>query len=332
MNTLHREILCSHSIIHSHGARRRRCSHCGKTWVKWKRRRGRKPQPRRLQHLARTFLNGLTLTQQAGAQHMILQTLTARHRVLLKACAARTRIVYPKGALLLIVDGLWFTFQRKKWTLYCMALRTVRGTRARILPPILVLGKESAWQWQALIGELPYSVRRRVKALISDHFSGVETIAEQEGWLLQLCHFHLISYLYTILGSNKRTVKWRRGRFRAYRAVRALLTEQDPKQAQRITRQIATLLKDPECPRRWKMRLREFLRCAHLYRTYLSYPELNLPTTTNAVENLNSRLRALTYRSRGFRTPQALERWVNAYIHFHPTVKCNGKTIKNLQN
>lgn len=283
--------------------------------------------------LSRTFVEGLTLTQQSYRSKVSLAALSARHIKLLKVAMRRPSAMhYPRGSLLLMIDGLWFSFKRKKWTLYCLALRTVRGTRARILPPILCLGKESAWQWQELIGQLPVSVRKRVKALISDHFTGVETIADKEGWLLQLCHFHLISYLYTILGGKKRTVKWRRGRFRAYRAVRALLIESDERKAARIRKRIEILMNDPQCPRRWKMRLREFLRCVHLYRTYLTHPELNLPTTTNAIENLNSRLRALAQRSRGFRTPQALERWVNAYVYFHPKVKCNGKVIKNLQN
>lgn len=283
--------------------------------------------------LRRTFVEGLTLTQQSRRSKVSLATLSARHSKLLKVARHRPPAIhYSRGSLLLMIDGLWFSFKKKKWTLYCLALRTVRGARARILPPILCLGKESAWQWQALIGEIPYSVRRRVKALISDHFSGVEAIADKQGWLLQLCHFHLISYLYTILGGKKRTVKWRRGRFRAYRAVRALLIEPDERKTARIRRRIEDLMNDPQCPRRWRMRLREFLRCAHLYRVYLAHPELNLPTTTNAIENLNSRLRALTHRSRGFRTPEALERWVNAYVYFHPDVQCNGKMIKNLQN
>lgn len=276
--------------------------------------------------LHRTFVEGLTLTQQSRRSKVSLATLSARHTKLLNTAMRRPpSIHYPRGSLLLMIDGLWFSFKRQRWTLYCLALRAVKGSRARILPPILCPGKESAWQWQTLIGELPYSVRRRIKALVSDHFSGVEAIAEREGWLLQLCHFHLISFLYTILGGNKRTVKWRRGRFRAYRAVRALLVEPDERKAARIRKRIEVLMNDVQCPRRWKMRLREFLRCAQLYRIYLAHPELNLPTTTNAIENLNSRLRALTYRSRGFRTPEALERWVNAYVHFHPDVQCNRK-------
>lgn len=329
MTTLHGEMPCSHLIIHRHGARRRRCSHCGKTWVKWKRRRGRKPRQRRIQALTRTFLDGLTLTQQARIGGVKYTTFRARYRALLKTLMRRVRVRYPRGALLLIIDGLWFTFKGKKWTLYCLALRSVKSSRAHILPPILCSGKESAWQWQALIATLPWAVRKRVQALISDHFTGVETIADKEGWLLQLCHFHLISYLYTILGGRKKTVQWRKGRRQAYHAVRALLIEPDERKSAKIRKRIEVLMNDPECPRRWKMRLREFLRCTHLYRTYLNHPELNLPTTTNAMENLNSRLRALTQRSRGFRTPQALERWVNAYAYFHPEVKCNGKNLHN---
>jgi len=50
------------------------------------------------------------------------------------------------------------------------------------------------------------------------------------------------------------------------------------------------------------------------YRTYLKYPELNIPTTSNCIESLNSKFRDLCYRSRGFRTLKAFSILVRSFL------------------
>ena len=60
------------------------------------------------------------------------------------------------------------------------------------------------------------------------------------------------------------------------------------------------------------------------YRTYLVYPELYLPRTSNTAESLIGMIRSLCYRARGFRTIHALRAWIEALIKHRRTVRCNG--------
>mgnify|MGYP001610592974 CR=1 FL=1 len=317
---------CSHPVVHHHGVRRRRCSSCGKSWTLWKHRRGRKPRPRRLRLLARTFQQGLTVTQQALGRGRKRTTTTARHDQLLRALEEQPwSPAIPSGRLILIIDGLWFWFESKRWTLYVMAVRSIHNDHAVFLRPILKPGRESQELWQEVIGAIPHSVRNRISALISDSLRGMEAISRQEVWVFQRCHFHLFSRLYVYLGRNKKRLRWRLGRERSYQAVRQLVATIDQHQTGLLIRSINRYARHPLCPRVYRSLLQETLRRMDEYRTYLQYPDLNLPTTTNVIESLNSRIRAVCSRSRGFRTPQALQRWVTSYIRFNPTSKCRAK-------
>lgn len=330
MVTLHGEQACGHPVVHGHGLRRRRCAACGKTWTLWRRRRGRKPQPRRFQHLRATFSAKLTLVQQASRRQLPVAVWQARHRTLLRALARRPyQPALPPGPFILVSDGLWFSFGGVRWVLYLMGVRPIAGTEMTFLPPILRPGHESQERWREAFQTIPESVQFRIRALVSDDFRGVEGLAAEYNWVLQLCHFHLKSYLRSMLGSRKTTLTGRSLRHQAYALVCRLLTAQDGPVVTHLKVRLARLSRHPNCPRKWQGRIRQFLRQLDTYRAYLRYPALHLPTTTNVIESLNSRLRELISRSRGLRTPTALKRWVVAYLRFNPTSICNGKNLQN---
>lgn len=330
MNTLHREILCSHSIIHSHGTRRRRCSHCGKTWVKWKRRRGRKPRKRRIKELRHTFLDGLTLVQQAKLGGVDIETLKKRHRLALHALLAKPWPVRPpQGRLILLLDGLWFTFQKKRWVVYLMALRSVKRDQAVFLRPLLRPGHESRQQWQEVISTLPPGTRQRICALVTDSFSGVKGLAHPQGWVLQRCHAHLLRRIGNVFGRRKRTLKWRKGREHAEAQIRTLLTARYPGLVAGIIRTLQRLADNPACPYKVRMIIREVIRFQEDFRAYLLHPQLRLPATTNTIESKNNYLREVTKRSHGLRTPKAMERWIVAAVRYCPKSKCRPKNLHN---
>lgn len=330
MTTLHREnreISCVHRTVERHGGRRRRCRSCGATWTCYPRRRGPKPGRRRLASLVRTFRDRLTLTQQTGLRRTALGTLSQRTR---KTLETFLHTPWPSpvapGPLLLLIDGLWFAIDGERWVVYLMAVRSVRGNRATFLRPILRPGPESQERWQEVMDTLPIPVRTRVVALISDSFRGVDALVEQRGWALQRCQAHLLRRVANVFGTRKRTLVWAPGRDKAEALIKMLVVTISTAQVRAICQQLESLAHDPLCPAKVRGIIREVVRHHTTFRTYLRLPQLRLPATTNIMESMNSQLRAMAGRSRGFRTPEALERWIVTCVRFHSTMKCCRKT------
>lgn len=330
MTTQHGEISCRHLNIYGHGARRRRCAGCGKTWTRWKRKRGRTPRARRTKQLARTFKDKLTLVQQAKRSGVDIETLKKRHRLALQTLLTKSWPVRPPhGQLILLLDGLWFTFLKKRWVVYLMALRSVKRDQAVFLRPLLRPEHESRQQWREVISTLPSGARQRICALVTDSFSGVKGLACSQGWVLQRCHAHLLRRIANVFGRRKRTLKWRRGRERAEALIRTLITARCPDMVARIVRTLQRLSDNPACPYKVRMIIREVVRFQEDFRAYLLHPHLRLPATTNTIESKNNYLREVTKRSHGLRTPGALERWIVAAVHYCPKSKCRPKNLQN---
>lgn len=326
----HGEIPCVHPRVERHGGRRRRCVLCGATWSVHQRRRGRKKRPRRLKSLVPTFVGKLTLRQRAHLKGRKSGTVSKRHRATLDVLGkVPWPVTIPQGPLLLIIDGLWFEIGNTRWVVYLMALRKTDADEAVFLRPILQPGAESQKQWRATLQIIPADVQHRICALISDSFRGVKELCNEHGWLLQRCHAHLLRRIADVFGTKKQTLRWKKGRQQAEGLIRTLITIEDAGRVLILIQKLHRLSEDPSCPRKVCMIIREVIRHHETFRTYLSHPELNLPITTNTIESLNSRLRELAGRSRGFRSPKSLERWIVAYLWFHPTSKCRPKNPQN---
>lgn len=332
MTTLHGEIaVCRHHFV-SHGKRRRRCARCGCTKTLWKKKRGPKRHPRRTRRLHPTFRKRRTIRERAESVGLSIDRAKRRHRGDLAALEKKPwSVAIPSGDLILIFDAVWFNVaDGGPWTLYNLALRSVEEDRAVFLRPILRPGHESRKQWREVIDlSFPSAVQKRVKALVSDSFKGVESISREMGWRLQRCQFHLLRRVANLCRCRKKNIGWKEGRKEVERLIREAVGTKDEGRCRGIDRRLETLSKDPECTTAIRLLVREFLRRQSEYRSCLLYPELRLPSTTNTIESLNSRIRGMLERSRGIRTPTALRRWVVAYVWFNPTSFCRPKTPQN---
>jgi hypothetical protein len=227
----------------------------------------------------------------------------------------------PPGPVVLLIDGVWCRFGGEDWTLYLLAFKPLGESRAYFVDPPLLPGREAASTWHAVLQELGPDVLRRVVAVVTDGFRGSHTLAQDYNWLHQRCHFHLVAQL-----------QQRRGRHRplpgagvsqtVLEAVRKAVVTNSPRVLRRLEHQLRLAVADPACRGRVKLILGGILRHLNAFRTYLRYPELSLPTTTNVVESMARRIRD---RIRTLRTPAAVQRWAVAVIRLRPILKCNGR-------
>ncbi|UCG85993.1 MAG: hypothetical protein JSW71_19120, partial [Gemmatimonadota bacterium] len=149
-------------------------------------------------------MQGFTLAQLAARQGGIaLPTYRHRFRRELQQFVARPGSqVIPRGPLVLLVDGLWFQFKRHPWVLYLMALKPCQGDYAVFLDPVLLAGTERVARWDQALASIPQAASERIRAIVADNLPGMRRLAHQRGWVLQLCHFHLLLKLYAQRGSR----------------------------------------------------------------------------------------------------------------------------------
>jgi hypothetical protein len=317
---------CKHPKWIGHGAGRLICAACGKTRTVRPRRRGAKPRRRRSARLARTFAQHLTVRQQASRSGSSAGALAKSHAKDLESLLRRPwPHAAPRGRLIVVLDAMWLRVGGIMHAACLVGLRPVDGDELTFMPPAVFEGRESLELWESVIESLPEDVKRRVAAVVSDSFAGSGSIAERRGWAYQRCQAHLLVRLSTVCGDNKRAVSWREGRQEAKRLLRAALLANDEREAAAAAASLARLASDPDCPKGIRQIIKRTLATLHEYRTCFTRPELRLPATTNAVENTNGRIRSVLSRSRGFRTPRSLLRWIYGYLWFHPKVACRPK-------
>jgi transposase-like protein len=68
-----------------------------------------------------------------------------------------------------------------------------------------------------------------------------------------------------------------------------------------------------------KMTVKDFLRRLPEFKNYLKYPELNLPTTVNVIESVNSFIRR---KAKTVNSPKAWHKWATAAIRFRSIFTC----------
>lgn len=273
------------------------------------------------------LVEGRSLSELARRRYGVsAQALSQRlHRVLRSLVAGPGTRAWPPAPLVLLADGLWFRFDGRFWVLYLMAIKSCQHREAIFLDPVLLPGRESAQHWARVFATLPGDLRTGIRALIADDLRGMVTLAVSHGWILQLCHFHLISQLHARRGRRQRTVTYRAHREALYRLVRRALDLPEGPELPHTLRVLRRRVGQPRAIGRMAWLVREFLRRADHFRAYRRYPEWNLPTTTGAVEAMAHRLRSFMRRLGNLRTPQALQLWATALIRMRPAIMCNGK-------
>ncbi|PIP04293.1 hypothetical protein COX53_03310 [candidate division WWE3 bacterium CG23_combo_of_CG06-09_8_20_14_all_40_14] len=237
----------------------------------------------------------------------------------LKAVVNARRIIRIRGQkLILIVDAEWQLFKNGFWTLYCLSVKSTNSETVTVFDPVLKSGKENATDWNVVINGLPLSVKNRLVAVVSDGIRGFDAIAYENGWIIQRCHFHLLSMLQKMRGKRAST-PGRQIREKIYQSAKLAITEISKRRVNVLCRRLAILAKHPLCPRRMRMVVRELLRHFPEYRSYLQHPEFNLPTTVNVMESVNSYIRR---KARTVNAPNAWRKWAIAAIRFKSKFTC----------
>ena len=323
MKTLHLKSPCCQGIIQRYGGKRRRCVKCGKTWTVRPKKRGRKPIRRFKNPITEILQSGMNLTAWARCRGITVATASEQiHRHLIRLVDNPVRLVLPQGSYVILADALWFTFSKQDWTMFLLALKPVSENKAYFLDPVLLTGGESYRNWMIVLSTIPYELKQQIKAFVSDGFRASKTITEEQGWIHQRCHFHLISYLQVRRGKRKKGITGKSVRESIYQTVIRLLEIQDRLAVKKLSKRLRRLAKQSDCPKSLKMTATEFLRNLPEFRAYLNYSDLHLPTTTGSVETMCKLVRK---RTGTIRTVKALKLWATALIRLKSPLICNGK-------
>jgi hypothetical protein len=330
MNTQHANCTHPKRFVRRFGARRRQCGACKRTWRIRQKKRGRKTlrasPALAVRYFSKDVPNLRTFAKRAHSGKDHAQLLLRRSVTAYAKEAGCWHASLPaSGMCILIADAIWYRIRRKKQTIYVLLIRPVDGTEAVIVPPIVREGHESPEGWEAAYQTLPESIKARICALVCDGGTGLVALAKQKRLLLQRCQFHLFcavqNYLTTGPRSQNRAYATKIlrlvqkvvsvGETEARKTVRVLATVRRLSRSRGVRRVLGGL----------QLHWRE-------YRTYLNYPKLHLPATSNTAESCIQGIRDLMYRCRGFRTTSALTLWLTAFARFKKTVRCNGKSTK----
>ena len=321
-----RKSQCCGTAIWRIGARRRRCSSCGKKWSVWIAKRGRPVRKNLGRLVEQVFVDGRSLAQLARSQGKSRQALSYRFRQAVKQQLKKGRLPNAPakhGRLILVADGLWFRFNKRPWVLYQMALRPVESDTAVFVDPLLLRGRESKAGWEMALNTIPAKQRGQICAFVVDNFSGSSGIAKENGWLLQLCIYHVIAEFKSRLGSRRPTyVRDSPLRLEAFQLVQRATKMPNGRELGTIIARLSQLAKEPNVHRKYIDMLREFVRNIDKYRAYRLHPELRLPRTTGSLESAGARMRKLMRRIHGFSSPRSLRDWSTVHFRTRPAITC----------
>lgn len=325
MIKLHAKSPCCRASVSRFGNRRRRCDQCHHTWSIRVKKRGRKCIRVHARAAAFAEASHESLRHKASRTSRGRELIRRRHAHTMEQLLARPTRLLPKGPYICVIDGFVLFFQKKPWVTYLILVRPVQGTIAHVMEPYFEPGAETIRGWERAFASLPEAVTQRIQAVVCDGILGFDRYTQVQGWILQRCHVHILRQLQRILGTRRSNVRAKQLRLKAFRLVRTILADPDEGVVAAGVRQLAALAYGDACPHRFGLKVRGFLNAYRSFRSYLLYPDIYLPTTTNSAEHLCSKLTELVRRTRSFRNPEAYQRWVKVYLKLHPTVQCKGK-------
>lgn len=319
MKLLHKKSKCCGVKIVRFGGKRRQCSACKKTWSTYQAKRGPKPYRKQCDYLKKVFNHGFRVKQLALHSQLSTDAVYKRFAKNLDSVVKQRRIIKVKGArLIIVIDAKWHYFKQELWILYFLAVKSIASKSITILDPVLRQGKESAAAWNEIMSQLPPSLKTRIIALVSDGIRGIETISESNDWIIQRCHFHLLSMLQKMRG-KRATTHGRLVREEIYYSVKLAPSETSTCRLNILCRKLVVLVQDEGCPKRMRMVVRDFLRRLPEFRSYLDYPELRLPTTVNVMESINSFVKE---RAGKINSPKSWHKWAIACARFKSKFTC----------
>lgn len=224
--------------------------------------------------------------------------------------------------LIVIADAIWQWIDGEQYTLHIIMLKPLGRAEAIICPPLLRKGNETLG-WTEAFSRIPEQWRTCIFALVCDGNSGLISVAYKHQWLVQRCHAHLRRFLNNYLRTGPQSAQQILAK-EVHALVTILLTSRDRFIVVRAALRLREIYHITQS-RGIRKVISGFRKHMTEYRTYLDYPEIDLPTTTNAVESLNNLVRELQRTARGFRSPQSFLCWINAILMTKNTVICNGK-------
>lgn len=332
MNSKHAKSPCCGACVRRFGPRRRQCVQCHRTWTIRRRKRGRPAHRVPDSFLHQVLVGGFALAQLFSRRSGVeLPAYRYRFRRALFRFVSRPapqRI--PRGPLVLLADGLWFQFNGKPWVLYLTALKPCQGDYATFLDPLLLEGREGASRWQTVVAAIPPQVMRRIRAIVVDNLPGMQKLASQHKWVLQLCHFHLLLKLQAQRRGVRYTLQGGPVREEIHQLIRGALELPVGNRLTRVLERLKRLSQGDCGTQRIQTTVREFLKGLEFYRAYLAHPHLGLPHTTNSVESMGRLIRELFRSSRAGSNPASVLLWVTAFIRLRSRVTCNGHYINRI--
>jgi hypothetical protein len=314
---------CGVKIIHF-GARRNQCTKCHRTWRNRKKKRGRK-QKRTSKNIVKKYFSRTLPSSYGRAKEQKVSSDKYEYRLLQSRNLFSRNTEWPilpkTGSVILVADAKKKKICGKMTTIYFILVRSVSGTTAFVHKPHIEIGDESVAGWDRAFDTLPESVSKRVLGLVCDGHLGLIYSARWRYWKIQRCHFHLLKSLVV-----RRSIKSTRGNAvvgaKILLLVGTILTTKNNETLKRAINEIEAI--------GWESKkgmlraiIEGFLNHLDEYRTYLNYPELHLPKTSNSAEAYIGGLQKLLNQAHGFRTQKSLLKWLEAYIKWRKNISCN---------
>lgn len=329
MNSLHANSLCCQEKVIRFGSRRRQCSRCKHTWRIRQKKRGRK-SIRATPDLVQRYVSGrLSFTSRLSYKQFNYRIKKSRDVVLRKESLPS---IPPNMPCIAIVDAMINKIDGSYVTTYFVLIRMAGETEAIIASASTRIGYEKGMTWfSILVDEFPLDLKQQVQAIICDGARIFTTVARHNNWKLQRCHFHLLSAFYNRLSGARSRKRFKRTGHRILALVRTVLESSNEREVNAAINRLSRYRLSPHVPNFVRIRLIPgFLRNWRYYRTYLVYPTLNLPRTSNSCESLIKITRTFLAKARGFRTYEALDKWIQALVLKRKTIRCKG--TKNQPN
>lgn len=325
MQYLHAKSACCHGKIYHFGQRRRQCSVCHGTWRIRAKKIGRKGRRQNSLLVERYFRNGgFNLEAHSKKLHLSADSIWHRLRQS-RDYFLKTKefpLIPQRGKLIMVIDALRQRIDGQWYSVYLRLIRPIKAKKAIILEPVILPGWENKAGWNQAIDLLPESVKKRIIAIIGDGLPSFVNIARENDWLLQRCHFHLLKELHCWF-SRKRKSRHQKLFNKIEQLIRTIVTTVNQDELNHSLQTIKKLIHNSRVPDRFKTRfLKGFVRHYELYRTYLKYPELNLPTTSNSCEAVVKQIRKLLGKANGFNSKNSFDKWIKAWLIFKKDISC----------
>jgi transposase-like protein len=325
MNTKHAKSPCCQGKVIKFGERRRQCCICRKTWRIRQKKTGRKRK--RVQvDLAASFLKNQRLSCYALSNKLhksedMLNRIIKRSLNMLVLKTPYSKLP-TKKPLVVIADAMIQQIESKIHTVYFILVKTPESREAIIAPPYFEEGKESCIGWKNAFSSLPKPVLRSITAIVSDGHLGLKSLVLRNGWLMQRCQFHLLASLQGRRSKSKFS-RHREAGEAVFTLVKDIINNKNESDIQGSINRLKEIRKQTSSPGLSRL-LRGFIKTHKQFRTFIDYPELNLPRTSNSAESMVGCVRSLLRRTKGFRSIRSLRIWIEGLIKCKKKIVCNG--------